>query len=218
MAGPNLTARFVETVTTKKDREDFRDASVRGLQLRVTKGGQKKTWTFRYRRKSDRAQRRVTLGKFVAKGEGMSLEDARVKARMLQAAIDTGVDPAGDVQARKDAETFAEIAADWIERHGKPNKSAGALRDDRSMLDRHVLPEIGAMKAVEITKRDLIRMLDKVAAKADARIKLAKGKGKQTAATEGEACPRSRAVSLIGQIGFSSWCGRSFAGPSAATT
>lgn len=171
MAGKNLTARFVETVSTKLEREDFRDATVRGLQLRVTKDGKKKTWTFRYRRKSDRAQRRVTLGIFVAKGEGMSLDDARVKARGLQAAVDSGADPAEEVQERKDAETFAEIAADWIERHGKPNKSARALQDDRSMMARHILPAIGALKATEITKRDIIRMLDAVAAKSDARIK-----------------------------------------------
>jgi integrase len=37
------------------------------------------------------------------------------------------------------------------------------------MLNRHVLPEIGPMKAEEITKRDLIRLLDTVAAKTDAR-------------------------------------------------
>ena len=38
-----------------------------------------------------------------------------------------------------------------------------------SMLDRHICPEIGAMKAGEITKRDVIRLLDAVAAKVDAR-------------------------------------------------
>ncbi len=37
------------------------------------------------------------------------------------------------------------------------------------MLDRHVLPEIGRMKAREVTKRDVIRLLDNVAAKTDAR-------------------------------------------------
>jgi integrase len=56
-----------------------------------------------------------------------------------------------------------------MERHGKPNKGSRTLRDDRSMLDRHILPEIGAMRAVEITKRDVIRLLDTVAAKTDAR-------------------------------------------------
>lgn len=37
------------------------------------------------------------------------------------------------------------------------------------MLARHILPEIGDMKAREVTKRDIIRLLDRVAAKPDAR-------------------------------------------------
>ncbi len=164
MAGRKLTARFVETVTTAKDREDFRDAEARGLQLRVTKGGQK-TWTFRYRRKSDKEQRRVTLGSFVARGEGMGLDDARVRARSLRATVDQGADPAAEFQERKNAETFAEIAAEWGERHAKHNRGARVQIDDKYMLDRHVLPAIGKMKAGEITKRDLIGMLDAVAAR-----------------------------------------------------
>jgi len=32
-------------------------------------------------------------------------------------------DPASTKQARKAAETFSEFADEWIERHGKPNKS-----------------------------------------------------------------------------------------------
>jgi integrase len=39
------------------------------------------------------------------------------------------------------------------------------------MLRRHVLPQIGTMKAAEITKRDIIRMLDAVASSPDARAK-----------------------------------------------
>jgi integrase len=90
-------------------------------------------------------------------------------AKEHSAAIGRGADPAGDVQERKQAETFAEIAAEWIERHGGTNKGVRTLRDDRSMLERHILPAIGGMKAVEITKRDLIRLFDRVANKPDAR-------------------------------------------------
>ena len=72
MASRKLTTRFVETVSTGLDREDFRDAAIRGLQLRVTKGGAK-SWTFRYRRQRDGRLRRVTLGTFPAKG----LDEAR---------------------------------------------------------------------------------------------------------------------------------------------
>ncbi len=42
------------------------------------------------------------------------------------------------------------------------------------MLKRHVLPEIGSMKAGEVSKRDVIRLLDKVAAQPDARLKPSK--------------------------------------------
>jgi len=165
MAARKLSARLVETVTTRLEREDFRDPAVRGLQLRVTKAGAK-TWTFRYRRKSDGKLRRVTLGTF----PGKSLDEARQLSKEYSVAVGRGADPAGDAQSLKQAETFAEIADDWLERHAIPNKGARTVRDDRSMLARHILPAIGAMKASEVTKRDIIRLLDDVAASPDARL------------------------------------------------
>lgn len=159
-----LTARFVETVQPDGKRLEVRDAIVRGLELRVSPVGAK-VWAFRYRRQSDGAKRTVTLGALTE----YSLDDARRWAGDLRSAVARGADPAGERDARKVAETFAEVAAEWLERHGKPNKSPRALQDDRSMLARHILPEIGTMKACEITKRDVIRLLDTVAAKADAR-------------------------------------------------
>jgi hypothetical protein len=164
MSAKKLTARFVEAVVTDLEREDFRDAAMRGLALRVTKAGSK-TWTYRYRRRSDGRLRRVTLGSF----PGTSLDAARQRAKEYGASIGRGADPAADVQARKQAETFAELAAEWVERHGLPNKGIRTLRDDRSMLERHVLPSIGSMKAAEITKRDLIRLFDQVSSTLDAR-------------------------------------------------
>jgi integrase len=43
------------------------------------------------------------------------------------------------------------------------------------MLDRHILPEVGLMRIGEVSKRDVIRLVDKVAAKADARTKKVRG-------------------------------------------
>jgi integrase len=168
MAGRKLTARFVETVSTDRDREDFPDAGMRGLQLRVTKAGAK-TWALRYRRRSDGKLRRVTIGGYPA----VTLENARQQARDLVAAIGRGADPASQVQERKHASTFAEVTAEWIERHGKSNIAPRTLRDNQNMLARHVLPVIGDMKAAEITKRDLIRLFDTVAATPDGRTKSA---------------------------------------------
>ncbi len=103
----------------------------------------------------------------------MGLEAARREARRALVAVDAGGDPASEekarVKERRAAPTFAELANDWFERHSKPNKSAHASADDRGMLDRHILPEIGERKAFEIKKRDVLELLDIVAAKADAR-------------------------------------------------
>lgn len=101
----------------------------------------------------------------------MSLEEARTLAREAVAAISRGADPAGGVQERKGAPTFADVVDEWLRRHAKVNKGWRTVEDDEAMLRRHVLPQIGTMKAAEITKRDVIRMLDAVAIAPDARAK-----------------------------------------------
>jgi hypothetical protein len=108
----------------------------------------------------------------------MSLKKARARAKALQSTIedrDIREDPAERLQVRRNAQTFKELAEDWIERHARPNRCARAVADDRSMLDRHILPEIGLMKIGEVSKRDVIRLVDKVAAKPDARMKKVRG-------------------------------------------
>lgn len=164
MAVRKLTARFVETAKAETGRAEFRDADVRGLELRVSASGGK-TWAFRYRRQSDGVKRTVTLGEF----PDFTLENARRWAVEQRAATARGADPAAERAARRKAETFAEVVEEWVERHGRPNKGPRVLRDDRSMLERHVLPELASMKAAEITRRDIIRLLDAVASKSDAR-------------------------------------------------
>ena len=165
MPTTKLTARFVETAKVATGRLDYRDTLARGFELRVTAAGSK-SWAVRYTRRSDGRRRRLTLGAFPA----MTLDDARTAAREQLAAVSRGADPAGKVQERKEALTFGELADEWLKRHAEPNKSIRAVKDDRSMLSRHVLPELGAMKASEITKRDVIRLLDNVAARPDARL------------------------------------------------
>lgn len=173
MKAKKLTARYVETVTTDVDRLDLPDLAEKGLQLRVTSGGTK-TWAFRYTRKSDGRRRRLTLGEFPS----MSLEEARTRAQEERAAVSRGADPAAGVQARKHAETFRDLAAEWMERHAATNRGDRTRYDDQSMLDRHILPEIGDMKAAEVTKRDVLRLLAVVAAKPDARSSANRGRRK----------------------------------------
>jgi integrase len=169
MPALNLTDAFIKSSKCPDGRKliEYRDTDVRGLELRVSAKGTK-SWRLHYTRRSDGKRRVVGLGSYPA----LPLKEARTKAKGLQNEIEsaeTRADPAAKAQAIRQAETFAEVSAEWFERHGIPNKTPRTLRDDRSMLDRHILPRIGAMKAVEVTKRDVIRLLDAVAGTPDAR-------------------------------------------------
>lgn len=146
---------------------EIRDASIPGLEIRVWSSGVK-AWRLHYTRRSDGRRRVTTLGRY----PGITLKQARTRAKALQATIedtDLRADPAAEKQARRVAGTFAELADEWLERHAKPNKRPRTVRGDQQMLQRHVLPDIGDMRLGDITKRDVIRLLDKVAAAPDAR-------------------------------------------------
>lgn len=169
-----LNDRTAKALKPKATRYPVLDKDVRGLAWRVAPSGLK-TWCFYYRRQSDGLKRNVTLGRFPDFG----VDDARRWAREQSAAVARGDDPAGTKRARKEAETFAALAVQWVWRHARPNKRRITVKRDVQMLRKHILPEIGAMKAQEVTKRDLVRMLDAVATKADARLKTGKASGRK---------------------------------------
>ncbi len=50
-------------------------------------------------------------------------------------------------------------------------KSQASFYYNRSMLKNDVGPIIGHLRAQDVTKRDIIRMLDRIAARGDARLK-----------------------------------------------
>ena len=157
-----LTDLFVKKVRPGTQRVEYRDGHTRGLVLRVTPHGAK-TWAVLYRRKSDARKRRYTIGAYPA----FSLEDARNRAQEVVAAVARREDPAGELQARNAALTFAQLAGGWVGRHAQPNKTARALYDDKLMLERDIYPAIGAIKADEVPKRAVIKILDEVNGVAD---------------------------------------------------
>jgi integrase len=157
MARMKLTARFVESVTAA-ERADYWDELVRGLVLRVSPSGVK-AWTAVYRRASDGAKRRVTLGKFPT----MTLDKARARALAVMSAAAEGEDPAGKRRAQRDALTVRELGALFVEKHSKRNKRT--WREDERLLRVDVEPIIGAMKIQAVKRRDIADVID---AKADA--------------------------------------------------
>lgn len=153
----NLTDRSVASAKcTDSERSDFPDHIVTGLVLRVTPTGAK-SWSLRYRRKSDAKRQRVTIGGYPA----FSLADARDRARELLAQVARGEDPAKAIK-RPGAgrpRTFGELAARYLEGHAAQKRSG---KEDESQLRNDVLPALEGEPLEAIHRADITAILDAI--------------------------------------------------------
>ena len=170
MATLFLTDPFIRSLRPLSDKEaEYRDRTVKGLTLRLSAGG-KKTWTVQYR--VNGRTRRFTLGRY----DVFSLADARKRAREALYEVAVGKDPAADKHDALHAETFADLAKEYMERHGKFKRS---WREDQRMLygsphkkrtgKRPHVPIVrrwGTMKVREITRRHVRDLLDDISVRA----------------------------------------------------
>lgn len=154
MTAVNLTDRLLRSLKAPPGGEmEVQDAKVPGLSVRVSGLTGSKTWTLRYRGR-DKRRRRVTLGRY----PDVLLAEARNRAKRQLGLIAHGVDPAAMLADQKTAPTFGELAAEYMERHAKPNKKSWPA--DASMLARDLLPAWERRPAASISRRDVREMLD----------------------------------------------------------
>lgn len=152
-----FTAREVDAFKAPlSGRIEYWDDSTPGFGLRVSDSG-RKTWVVMYRLGG--ILKRLTLGTYPA----LSLADARKKAKDEQSRVANGADPAAEKQAERVAETFEELAADYLRLHAMREKRS--WRKDQLILDKDVLPRFGKRKAKDIARRDIIAMLDEIVAR-----------------------------------------------------
>jgi integrase len=166
----NMTARSVDALKPDPVRQiDFWDASLPRFGLRVSPGG-RKSWIVFYRHNG--RPRRMTLGVYPHLG----LADARIKARGALHGVEKGDDPATVKAEERNAETFAELAREYAERHAKFKRSG---REDLRLLygsphkkktgkrpHEPIVKRWGARKAKDITRRDVRALLDEIAERA----------------------------------------------------
>jgi integrase len=136
-----------------KGQVDHWDDEVTGLGLRVSFGG-KKSWTLMYRHNG--LLRRMTIGPYPTIG----LSEARRQARQLLLEAATGQDPARRKQEARRAESFGDLTDLYIEKHAKPMKRT--WREDQRMINAELLPRWKNLKPGDISRRDVIRLLDAI--------------------------------------------------------
>ncbi len=90
----------------------------------------------------------------------MSLAEAtRAHAQALEK-IDNGIDPGREIVHARRAPTVEDLANEYMEKWAKPRKRT--WREDQRILGKDVLPSWGNRKARDITRRDVIVLLDRI--------------------------------------------------------
>ncbi len=134
-------------------RTEYFDQSLPGFGVRVSPSGHKSFCLF-YRR--GKRLRRYTLGRFPA----FSLAQARVLARDALFEVAQGGDPALKKAETRRANTFAELADEYLERHAKPIKKS--WKQDQRVILKELNPPLGRMLAKDVTRADIRRLLDRI--------------------------------------------------------
>jgi integrase len=189
----DMTDPWVRNVRTNKARDEWRDVKHPNLELRVTQKGTK-TWRLHYTR-ADGRRKATRLGRYSSDGvSGLSLSQARKKAREVRVDIDHGRDPAAVNRALREAPTFAEVGEECLANRAlDPNHNPHSLNDDRGMLKRHINPAIGHLKIGDIRKADILRLNRLMRSKTHAR-KYKDGKPRTLSVRVNRVYERTRAI------------------------
>ena len=107
-----------------------------------------------HRVKGDPTKRRHTLGPYPA----TSLADARTEARQLIIDTAKGIDVNNLKMAAAKAPDIKGLVDEYIEKWAKPRKRS--WKEDQRILNKDVLPHWKRRKAADITRRNVVLLLD----------------------------------------------------------
>ena len=151
-----LTDARIRSLKAKDARYEAWDTEP-GFGLRVAPTG-RKSFVYLYRFEGN--PRRLTLGVYPR----ISLADAREMVATSVKRIEQGIDPGAEkINARKalrDAESFEELAFQWVERWAKPNRKS--WRAAQRELEIDAIPAWGKKKAYDIKQRDVIALVEQI--------------------------------------------------------
>lgn len=128
---------------------EYRDTRVPGLSLIV--GRRAKSWSLTYVNAAGQ-RRRTSLGRYPE----VPLAEARKRAEDTRSEVRQRADPQAAKRAYKASRTVAEVAAEYVRLYA-PQKATGWF--DRLVIRQDVLPEIGSMKLVDVTRREIQAVL-----------------------------------------------------------
>lgn len=166
-----FTDMFVKNLPTKEKEYTRRERG--GFGIRVLPSG-RKVFFFMYRIDGQRSFLNLGTYKTDEYPNGITLADARkeykaerAKVVALKAGRTEGLDPLKERREKKTqretyraAPTVSDLVTDYIERYAKRFKKS--WKKDQEILNRDIIPRWGTLKAAEITKRDVLQLLESI--------------------------------------------------------
>lgn len=153
-----LTARSIEMLKAGDARKEIPDGLLPGLYLVLQTSGQR-SWAVRYRGHGGRTVKH-TLGRYPA----LDLTAARDLARAALRAVAEGRDPGQEKkQARAhQADDIESVIDRFVERHCRRVNRPRTAQETERLLRQHVLPRWRGRRLHDITRRDVLDVLDRV--------------------------------------------------------
>ncbi|MCF6215259.1 MAG: tyrosine-type recombinase/integrase [Emcibacter sp.] len=161
MAKVKLTDPLIrKTKSPEKGYSELGDTIVKGLILRITVKNTR-SWDLRYSTKGK--QWRFNIGGYPA----LSLSKARKEARRLLGEISLGSNPQAEknIERQNMPEMVKEAVARFIETYARPKNRESSVTQAEWALGKHLIPKIGNCLVKDVTKADIICLIDRLAAK-----------------------------------------------------
>lgn len=155
---PRLTKRVVDAL--KPSDKPIWDTNPKGFGVRVSPKGAK-TYVVTYRPKPGgrgAPKRWYTIGMH---GSPWTVESARTEARRILGLVADGKDPQADrmEERRREGKTVAELIPVYI----KTKQRQRSWKETERVLEKDVVPEFGNKRPVDVERKDIAALLDKVA-------------------------------------------------------
>jgi integrase len=152
-----LTVKNVEAMRPGADRREIPDGHMPGLYLIVQPSGAR-SWAVRYRHRGQ--SRKHTLGSYPA----IDLKTARALAGKALRAVAEGRDPGREkfLARTAKADSVVHVVEEFLERHVRRSNRPRTVQGTERLLRQHVLPHWHGRMVHDITRRDVLDILDRV--------------------------------------------------------
>ncbi|QGM97791.1 tyrosine-type recombinase/integrase [Methylocystis parvus] len=149
---PKLTKRLIDGLAASGDRLIIWDSEIKGFGLLALPTGVR-SFIIQYRNESGR-QRRLTLGRYGV----ITADEARKAARDTLASVSKGADPVGQRQAQRSAPLVSNMLDRYLSDHVDVHNSARMAESARLSIEKHILPRLGSLRVVSVTRQDVLKL------------------------------------------------------------